>query len=90
MSMEEGVMARPMEGKRRGLTVGGSWDKVPRIGFERIRVLGPPSSGAQQIRPPEEATGENPGGIRAKERRYHATSYGSKRYLLKKLYMKQK
>lgn len=36
---------------------------MPRIGLDRIRVLGPPSSGAQQIKPPEEATGENPAGI---------------------------
>lgn len=79
MSTENGVTARPIDGKRRGLVVGGSWESVPRIGFERIRVLGPPPSGAQQIRPPEAATGENPGGIKAKERRCHATSYGSKR-----------
>ena len=79
-SMDEGVTDNPMEGKRRGLRVGGNWDKDPTSGLLRKRLLGPASSETQQINPPEEETGENPGGIREKERRYHEMESGSKRY----------
>lgn len=79
-SMQVVVMVRPMEGKSLGLRVGGSWVKEPRIGLERSMVFGPASSEAQQRRPAEDEAGEKPGGIIAKEMRYHAISAGSNRY----------
>lgn len=73
-SIDVGVTLRPTEGQSLDLRVGGSWVKEPTIGLERMRLFGLASSETQQIKPPEEAHGENPDGRRGKVRRYHASS----------------
>ena len=72
--IDELVMVSPIEGKRRGLRVGGRGVREPIKGLQRIRLLEPASSEDQQISPPEDETGENPGGTKGKERRYHEAS----------------
>ncbi|XWS67378.1 hypothetical protein CRYUN_Cryun04dG0002200 [Craigia yunnanensis] len=78
-SIDAGLTVNPIEGKRRGLSVGGNWLKEPTRGLHRIRFFMPASSETQQTNPPEEEAGENPDGTKLKERRYHAISQGSKR-----------
>lgn len=69
----------PTEGKSLGLNVGGNGNSVPKRGLLKNRPFEPESSDTQQISPPEDEAGENPGGIKGKERRYHVIVSGSKR-----------
>ena len=61
-SMELEVTVKPMGGRSLGVRVGGSWFREPESGFVRVTILGAGFSDTQQIKPPEEADGEKPGG----------------------------